>query len=338
MDHLQRSLLNTFVVNGIDHLSTRRNDQSWIESQLEHEPMIFCMWRGNFLVSGEGAGVQLLTFSADEVRGMDGFEQTIFLGQITDQQPTDQSNRSVFAAVFDRDEEDIESALSSFGHLIDLRKAGVSLAPQQAALVAHAKALDEWHSRTRFCPRCASPLRVVSAGHVLRCSGDGCGRDHFPRLDPAIIVRVVIDERILLGRQAVWAPQQYSVIAGFSEPGESLEQSVAREVFEETGIPVSEVHYQSSQPWPFPSNMMLGYEAVASHDRIQPNDDELEDAQWFSRPQIVQMLEAKSLRVPPAVSISFRLIESWFDQGDCGVLKEIVDRTGTNWVPPPQAS
>lgn len=305
--------------------------------------MIFLMWRGNFLITGgteaghaqeaDASGVELITFSADEVRSMDGFRETIFLGQLTNQ-----SNRSVFAAVFDTENEEVETAFSTFGRLIDLRKAGVSLQPYQAALVAHAKAMDEWHGRHRFCPRCASPLRVVSAGHVLRCTGEGCGRDHFPRLDPAIIVRVIIDDRILLGRQAVWAPHQYSVIAGFAEPGESLEQSVAREVLEETGIPVSEVHYQSSQPWPFPSNMMLGYEAVASHDRIQPNDEELEDAKWFSRPQIIEMLEAKSLRVPPAVSISFRLIETWFDQGDHDPLKEIVARTGTNWVPPPLAS
>lgn len=335
MDHLKRSLLNTFVVRDIDHVSTHRSDESWIEQQLARSPLIFAVWRGSFLVltSAQIDAVELVELSRDEVGEISGFVDTLFLGQLQNH-----GSRPVFAALIDNQVDDVDQALSDRGEFIDLRKAGAILQSQQAALVAHAKALEEWHSRNRFCPRCASPMKSVSAGHVLRCQSDSCGRDQFPRLDPAIIVRVNIDDRILLGRQASWAPSQYSVIAGFAEPGESLEQSVAREVFEETGIEVAEVHYQSSQPWPFPGNIMLGYAAVASHDRIQPNDEELEDARWFTRQQIVEQLEAHTLRVPPSVSISMRLIEDWFDQGDNGRLADIIERTGASWVPPPVTS
>jgi len=340
MDNLSRSLLNTFVVDGIDHVSTRRNDADWIDAQFNSECLIFLLWRGSVLVeyvaetdSAQPPQYKLVEFSTGQVQEIDGVGQPLFLGQIVDT-----NRKPVFAAIVNNERDGVDDAFADAGQFIDLRKAGAGLDAQAATLVAQAKAIGEWHDRHRFCPRCGSGLKAVSAGHVLRCQSGDCGRDHFPRLDPAIIVRVNIDERILLGRQAVWAPHQYSVIAGFSEPGESLEQSVAREVFEETGIEVSEVHYQSSQPWPFPSNMMLGYAAIAAHDQIEPNDDELEDAQWFTRADMVSRLESKTLRVPPALSISFRLIEDWFDQGEFGKLADVVKRTGTQWVPPPVTS
>jgi len=332
--------LNTFVVEGLDHVSTQRNNADWIDAQFNSDCLIFLMWRGSVLVehaadaeSDRGPRYRLVEFSPAQTKALEGLNQPLFLGQIVDR-----GRKAAFAAIIDSGREAVDEEFSDVGQFIDLRKAGAGLERQPATLVGQAKAISEWHDRTRFCSRCGGRLQAISAGHVLRCQSDGCGRDHFPRLDPAIIVRVNIDERILLGRQAVWAPHQYSVIAGFAEPGESLEQSVAREVFEETGIEVTQVHYQSSQPWPFPSNMMLGYAAIAAHDRIEPNDEELEDAQWFTREDMVARLEARTLRVPPALSISFRLIEDWFDQIGSEKLVEVVQRTGTQWVPPPVTS
>jgi NAD+ diphosphatase len=154
---------------------------------------------------------------------------------------------------------------------------------------------------------------------VLICTNPACRHEHFPRTDPAIIVLVSDGERALLGRQASWPVGRYSTIAGFVEPGESLEDAVAREVFEETGIKVDQIEYHSSQPWPFPSSLMLGFTAHALTTQILRRVDELEDAQWFTR---ADLASGRPL-VPPGVSISFRLIEHWFDAGGGPKLREI---------------
>ena len=157
-----------------------------------------------------------------------------------------------------------------------------------------------------------APNLPARAGHVMRCSRAGCGSETFPRLDPAIIVLVTdpSGERALLGRQASWPAGRYSTIAGFVEPGESLEDAVVREVAEETGVQVSEVTYDSSQPWPFPSSLMLGFHAVASTDAITLRDGELEDARWFTRADVA----AGHPALPPAGAISARLIDAWYSR------------------------
>jgi NAD+ diphosphatase len=145
----------------------------------------------------------------------------------------------------------------------------------------------------------------------MHCSNAGCATDHFPRIDPAIIVLVSDGERALLGRQASWPAGRYSTIAGFVEPGESLEDAVVREVLEETGVTVLESDYHSSQPWPFPASLMIGYMARASGNAQPRADEELEDVRWFTREQIA----AGEAGLPPPQSVSFRLIEDWYDSG-----------------------
>ncbi len=154
---------------------------------------------------------------------------------------------------------------------------------------------------------------------MLVCTNPDCRHDHFPRTDPAIIVLISDGERALLGRQAGWPAGRYSTIAGFVEPGESLEDAVAREVFEETGVRVDLIEYHSSQPWPFPSSLMLGFTARAVTTEVHLRDQELEDARWFSRAE----LAAGYPKIPPNVSISFRLIEDWFDAGGGPRLREL---------------
>lgn len=189
-----------------------------------------------------------------------------------------------------------------------------ALAPQmqadQASLLAYARALVLWRGRHRFCGVCGAANMRARAGHVMRCSRESCGHETFPRLDPAIIVLVsdAHGERALLGRQAAWIKGRYSTIAGFVEPGESLEDAVVREVEEETGVLVGDVEYVASQPWPFPSSLMLGFRAVARTEAIQLRDGELEDARWFTRAE----LAAGSPAVPPPGSISARLIDGWY--------------------------
>ncbi|MEO8018179.1 MAG: NAD(+) diphosphatase [Pseudomonadota bacterium] len=209
-----------------------------------------------------------------------------------------------------RDPVAARAALPEDAELRELRPLAPMLPPDSASLLAYARALGLWKSRHRHCGVCGAPNTPARAGHVLRCSRTACATETFPRLDPAIIVLVtdVTGERALLGRQASWPEARYSTIAGFVEPGESLEDAVIREVDEETGVLVGDVEYVASQPWPFPSSLMLGFRAVARTQDITLRDGELEDARWFTRADIA----AGHPALPPAGAISALLIDGWF--------------------------
>jgi len=195
--------------------------------------------------------------------------------------------------------------------LEELRPLASVLTAEEAGLLAYVRALAVWRSRHRHCGVCGALTLPTHAGHCLTCSNPACGQEYFPRIDPAIIVLVSDGERALLGRQASWPARRYSTIAGFVEPGESLEDAVAREVAEETGVMVTQVHYHSSQPWPFPSSVMLGFQARAPAGSAVRVGPELEDARWFTRAQ----LASGEALAPPSQSISWRLIESWLRGG-----------------------
>jgi NAD+ diphosphatase len=200
----------------------------------------------------------------------------------------------------------------------DLRVAGGLLPQDEAGLLAYARAMVLWRRRHRHCGSCGAPARSESAGHVMKCTDPACGAEQFPRLDPAIIVLVTDGERALLGRQAAWPAGRYSTIAGFVEPGESLEDAVVREVLEETGVTVLDADYHSSQPWPFPSSLMIGFTARAAPDAVPRADEELEDVRWFTREQIASGTPG----LPPPQSVSFRLIADWYDSGSALPLRD----------------
>ena len=186
----------------------------------------------------------------------------------------------------------------------------------EAPLVFHAMGIAEWHRATRHCSRCGGRLASRAAGHELECTE--CQRIQFPRTDPAVIMLVASgepgseSEHCLLGRQAQWPPGRYSTLAGFVEPGESLEDAVRREVLEEVGILVGRVDYFGNQPWPFPSSLMLGFVARAESTGIDVDGAEIEDARWFTRAQMKAEAEAGTLVLPGGVSISRSLVESWY--------------------------
>ena len=200
---------------------------------------------------------------------------------------------------------------------IDLRAAAAEWPLREATAFAQARAVLHWRARHRYCGACGAALRYERAGWLGRC--DGCGLEHYPRTDPAVIVAVSDGARLLLGRQAGWPPRRYSTLAGFVEPGETLEQTVVREVFEESAVRVRHCTYLASQPWPFPSSLMLGFVADAEPDEPRAADDELEDARWFSRDEIGAALRGETaeqgLLLSPRLSISRWLIERWYADG-----------------------
>jgi len=192
-----------------------------------------------------------------------------------------------------------------------LRRVGAVLPDRDLGMLVHAIALDNWHSTHPHCPRCGAPTRIIAGGHARRCDADGL--QHFPRTDPAVIMLVTDeDDRALLGRQPVWPEGRFSTLAGFVEPGESLEQAVAREVHEEVGVRVTDVSYVASQPWPFPSSLMLGFRARATGTEVTVDEKEIAEARWFTRAELRVATDSREVLLPSAVSIARRLIEDWY--------------------------
>ena len=207
------------------------------------------------------------------------------------------------------------------GEFVDLRRAGPIVSAQDAATMAYARAMLGWHKRHRYCSVCGSPTETRKAGHVRRCTNSECAAESFPRTDPVVIMRVTLPskdghpERCLMGRHSRLPRGAYSVLAGFVEPGESLEDAVAREVWEETGVRVRDVRYEASQPWPFPYSMMIGFSAIAESDGITIDGDELEDARWFSAAELKEFGEwgdsSAEFKKPRRDSIARALIDEW---------------------------
>jgi len=209
---------------------------------------------------------------------------------------------------------EVISAEKDVKQFADLRQSAALLNDNDAALLGYALAILTWQRNHQHCGACGAPTITRQGGHVLQCTAPTCAREHYPRTDPAIIVLVEHGDRALFGRKAEWPIHRYSTIAGFVEPGESAEQAVVREVAEETGVEVIESCYHSSQPWPFPGSLMLGYTACAGHSQIRLNDQELEEARWLSRQELADLMVCGEFLPPPPISISFRLIEDWFNR------------------------
>jgi NAD+ diphosphatase len=314
MDHLQRSLRNTFVIDPIDRAAERRRDPAWLAAQEHDEQTQFIpVWRSqNLFLSQDGPRPVLL--SPQQVRAhIPESTSSTLLGI--------REGRTYFALDLPPGGP-AAARLAELGEFQDLRQLAALLDRETGALLAYARAMAYWHAQHRFCGVCGSPTFSTEGGHARVCSNHRCGEHHFPRTDPAIIVLVRCGARALLGRKSIWREGQYSTIAGFVEPGESIEAAVAREVWEETGVQIAGMDYQSSQPWPFPSSLMLAFTARAARRAIRVDQDELEHARWFTREELRDGLAAGTLRLPPPVSVSFRLIEDWFDEGSLGGLRD----------------
>ncbi len=290
---------NVFAGAFVDRSGERRKDDEWLADALDSSDSRFVpVWQDKCLVAGDEPSAVLLT-RAQLGQAIDEHD-LIFLGVFKD--------HPAFAVA-------VEASTAPYedhGEFHELRYLGTVLPPDEANLVAHARALVLWHASQVFCGTCGSAAQPGAAGNTRICINSDCSRVVFPRVDPAIIVLVEKGDRCLLGRQANWPEGRYSTIAGFVEPGESLEDAVRREVYEETNIRVGEVTYHSSQPWPFPSSLMLGFTAVAISSDIELNDAELEDARWFTR----EDLRSGFPKLPFRISISRRLVDHWLNRED----------------------
>jgi NAD+ diphosphatase len=195
---------------------------------------------------------------------------------------------------------------------MSLRDAGARVSQEDGGLLAYATAIVSWHRRHRFCANCGHATEIAEAGHVRRCPN--CGAIHHPRTDPVVIMLIHDGDRVLLGRQARWPERRYSALAGFVEPGESLEEAVAREVEEESGVQLDDIRFRSSQPWPFPASLMVGFHARYAGGEAGVRDHELEDVRWFTRDEIANAVRGNGeLQLPPPVAIARRLIDEWLE-------------------------
>lgn len=313
---LERSARNTFGSLALDRVPRRRRDPAWVERQLSDPATRFLpIWDSHVFVTPE-ARPSLGWMTAAEARPhIQKAESVVLLGQ---------DGRHTYVAIAIADDGRPPADLAAQGSFCSLRTAAGLVEEESAGLLAYAKAMVEYHRGHRFCGACGTLTKSVEGGHLRVCTNPHCGQQDFPRIDPAIIVVVSSGERCLLGRQVAWSENLYSVIAGFVEPGESLEATVVREVREETGVRVTNVQYHSSQPWPFPRSLMIGFSARADSTRICLHDGELEKARWFSRDEIAREVREGRLQLSSPISISYRLIETWFNSAGPKTLTEVL--------------
>jgi NAD+ diphosphatase len=291
---------NFFSGPYIDRRAEEREQDDWARQALEDPGTLYLLASGTrqLLYTQPEPRIAFLDGAAATTVAASGESRLVLLGWFRERR-----------CVLIEGAEELPLQLPRHASFEELRPLSPVLAGEEAGLLAYARALSIWRARQRFCGACGAPTISQRAGHSMRCSREGCAQEFFPRLDPAIIVLVADEERALLGRQATWPPGRYSTIAGFVEPGESLEDAVAREVMEETGVPIIASRYDSSQPWPFPASIMIGFRAEALPGSPARGSGELEDARWFTREEI----RAGAALLPPPHSISRRLIGAWMD-------------------------
>lgn len=285
----------------LDRAADRRRDEEWLDKAWAAPDTQVAVVAGDkLLVTADRAGLQLVPPSEapDGIRVFLGIDRESGAGQTAD-------GRAVFAVLAGTEADESYAGLREMGAVLSDREAGIAV---------NVIGLSNWHAVHTHCANCGAHTEVIDAGHVRQCPV--CGLSHFPRSDPAIIVLVTDDQdRALLGRNEAWPEGRYSTLAGFVEPGESLEAAVRREVLEETGVVVGpEIEYAGSQPWPLPSSLMLGFFAKASNFDIEVDADEIAEAKWFTREDLRALVEAGTMALPGNISISRRLIEGWYGE------------------------
>jgi NAD+ diphosphatase len=298
---------NTFAGNPLDRAGDRRADPAWLARQRQNpDALAVALWQGQTLVEPAGEGVRLAYLRADMAVDAVGEvdDRILFLGLWKD--------APVFAVEFECAADPTSGVLEGLGRFEEMRPLGLLLPGPEAGIAATAKAVFEWRRRHRFCSACGHKNETSDGGWKHVCPA--CRVEHFPRTDPVTIMLPVRGDRCMLGRGAAWPVGRMSALAGFMEPGESIEECCAREMKEEAGLEALRVVYHSSQPWPFPSTLMIGLVAEVASEEATPDQTELAEVRWFHRDEIRKMLaegQYDGVHAAPPLAIAHHLLKAW---------------------------
>ena len=306
---------NYFGSDNLDRMTDNRNDLNWFEKLNKKNVKIVPVWNSSILFerttkSQENFTNILFPNLYDFKEFIENQNLKILLGS---------RNKSTVNEIFlcidfsNSTQKKINSIIKSFGEFRSLRDASPKLDNFKGSLAAYAIAISNWHKQNKFCNTCGAKTLVSNAGHQINCSQKHCVYIQFPRMDPAVIMLIHNNNKTLLGRQSIWPKGMYSTLAGFVEPGETIENAVAREAYEEAGIKVHKIKYHSSQPWPFPSSLMLGFFAEAKSTKIKINKSEIEDVRWFTKEELLNFQDQNKY-LPRKISIARRLIDDWLNE------------------------
>ncbi|HEX4711717.1 NAD(+) diphosphatase [Phenylobacterium sp.] len=301
---------NTFAGNPLDRASDRRAKPEWIAEQLASpESLGLAMWNGRpFVEPSKDGGVQIAYLPAKLVGELAGGpERLLFMGLWKE--------TAVFAVDLEDAADPGDGPLEGLGKFEDLRAVALKLPPPDAAIMATAKQMFEWRRRHRHCAVCGQPTQATEGGWKRQCPA--CGSEHFPRTDPVVIMLPYHGDRCMLGRQEAWPKGMFSALAGFLEPGESIEEACARELYEEAGLRAVKVRYHSTQPWPYPSSLMIGLIAEVEDDEGAPDQTELSEVRWFTRDEARDLIAGKveGAAAPQRLAIAHQLIKAWVEEG-----------------------
>jgi len=301
---------NVFAGNPLDRVSYKRSEPDWIAEKLADPASIaLVLWNGKPMVETrkEGKGRQIAYVRADLAGKLSNAgERLLFMGMWQE--------TAVFALDMDGSADPADGPLEGLGRFEDLRMIALDLPPGDAAMFATAKAMFEWRRRHTHCANCGQPSEAMDGGWKRFCPA--CKTEHFPRTDPVVIMLAVRGESCLLGRQAVWPSGMYSALAGFLEPGESIEEACARELWEEAGLKATRVRYHSTQPWPYPSSLMIGLIAEVEDGEAKADQVEIEEVRWFTREETRTMMAGAlaTAKAPGAMAIAHQLIKAWSEE------------------------
>ena len=305
--NLTKNIPNFFGSGDYDRLQYFREKTNWFENLDKKKIHFVPIWRGLNLFSNKN-DLNPVFLNYSEIKNLFNDSHLKILVGCTKDQTKDKFYVCIDFSKLS--EFKINKYFKTFGIFLSLRDINPLVDGNLGSILAYSLAICNWHKNNLYCSNCGGKTNSVKAGHQRNCQSEKCQSCHFPRTDPAVIMLVYKGDKILLGRQEIWPKGMYSTLAGFVEPGETVENAVSREVFEEAGISIHNIQYHSSQPWPFPSSLMLGFYAEAKTTKIKIDEKEIEDVQWFTKDEI-KNFQNQNKFLPRKISIARRLIDDW---------------------------